>query len=448
MSRKRKGADSAEPIAKRRCSQVIDLTDERGSVPRHQSSVSAPICIDEEDSLPPPVKQVTIRPKASETTPNLSQPPPPPPPNPFQMAQTDPTKPGKVDKIHLSRTILTKCWSHLRALPPARSIIPHPLDRYDPKSPKLKFSFNAVVASLRSVTVIFDYLKHLSPDQLLAICTASFESQILLLHGAGHQMVTHEALQGERRRLLQDLRESVVRSANRLAKSHNDWDQQEFFEAQQREQLCLRHISHLLEGASPPEITAFSKRSVNMRAKFLTEDPEVQRFEQGALLPGPVHGHPGSMQQRDLIRDTDEFEHFISELETHEVVDANEGINTAQDVADAATAIEATPLADGKFELRGLACTLHPHQVLGIAWMCKRERQNDENGKRSRVRGGLLADAMGLGKTVQAIGVMVKNPPPSFGGSAVRDHEVVTGPRPNLDKPKTTLIVCPVALIQ
>ncbi|BGP49538.1 hypothetical protein JCM10450v2_005430 [Rhodotorula kratochvilovae] len=71
----------------------------------------------------------------------------------------------------------------------------------------------------------------------------------------------------------------------------------------------------------------------------------------------------------------------------------------------------------------GLACTLLPHQEIGVRWLADRE-----NGKK---RGGILGDDMGLGKTIQLIALMLANP---------SDRVKI--------KAKTTLVVCPVALME
>jgi len=68
----------------------------------------------------------------------------------------------------------------------------------------------------------------------------------------------------------------------------------------------------------------------------------------------------------------------------------------------------------------GLSCKLLPHQVVGVNWMKSREE-----GKK---RGGILADDMGFGKTVQSIALI----------SAHKQLEK--------GAPKTTLVVCPLAL--
>ncbi|KAI9844067.1 MAG: hypothetical protein M1838_002323 [Thelocarpon superellum] len=77
--------------------------------------------------------------------------------------------------------------------------------------------------------------------------------------------------------------------------------------------------------------------------------------------------------------------------------------------------------------VRGMVTSLLDHQILGVHWMLNRELGD------TRPRGGLVADMMGLGKTMQVIATMVLN-------------------RPAVDamskQPRTTLIVAPTALLQ
>lgn len=60
---------------------------------------------------------------------------------------------------------------------------------------------------------------------------------------------------------------------------------------------------------------------------------------------------------------------------------------------------------DGKWLIKGMKSTLYHHQLLGAQWMVQRELSSQPPN------GGLLADSMGLGKTVQMLACMVGNPP-------------------------------------
>ncbi|KAH0542756.1 hypothetical protein FGG08_002895 [Glutinoglossum americanum] len=75
----------------------------------------------------------------------------------------------------------------------------------------------------------------------------------------------------------------------------------------------------------------------------------------------------------------------------------------------------------------GMTTPLLDHQILGVDWMV-----NDKERSEKGLHGGLVADMMGLGKTMQAIATMVLNKPPSD-----------SGPK----DPHVTLIVVPAALV-
>lgn len=60
---------------------------------------------------------------------------------------------------------------------------------------------------------------------------------------------------------------------------------------------------------------------------------------------------------------------------------------------------------DGKWLIKGMKSTLYHHQLLGAQWMLQRELSSQPPN------GGLLADSMGLGKTVQTLACMIGNPP-------------------------------------
>ncbi|KHN98459.1 SNF2-related protein [Metarhizium album ARSEF 1941] len=60
---------------------------------------------------------------------------------------------------------------------------------------------------------------------------------------------------------------------------------------------------------------------------------------------------------------------------------------------------------DGKWLLKGMETALHGHQITAAAWMVKRECA------RAGPFGGLIADEMGMGKTITSLACVVGNPP-------------------------------------
>ncbi|KLO18694.1 hypothetical protein SCHPADRAFT_106669 [Schizopora paradoxa] len=124
-------------------------------------------------------------------------------------------------------------------------------------------------------------------------------------------------------------------------------------------------------------------------------------------------------------------------------------------------ALQKLGLNDRRELLDGMAMTLMAHQLIGVCWMVDQENDREK-------RGGILADAMGLGKTVQMIGTMVKNrprdanafvrsrpllPPWETHGQDTlglfdkgKSKEITTS---NVSKePRTTLILAPASLLQ
>ncbi|KAI0593647.1 P-loop containing nucleoside triphosphate hydrolase protein [Biscogniauxia sp. FL1348] len=87
---------------------------------------------------------------------------------------------------------------------------------------------------------------------------------------------------------------------------------------------------------------------------------------------------------------------------------------------------------DGKWLIKGMKTSLHAHQVIASSWMLGREFSHDEPD------GGILADEMGMGKTLEILGCVVSNPPPDTFGKP-----------DNLEKRhKATLIIAPASAIK
>jgi SNF2 family DNA or RNA helicase len=81
---------------------------------------------------------------------------------------------------------------------------------------------------------------------------------------------------------------------------------------------------------------------------------------------------------------------------------------------------------NGRWAIKGMKTPLFNHQLLGVSWMLGREFGQD--------RGGVNADEMGMGKTIQTLATIVSNRP------ARRELSDINGRR-------TTLIVVPPSAI-
>ncbi|KAJ7054346.1 SNF2 family N-terminal domain-containing protein [Mycena amicta] len=126
---------------------------------------------------------------------------------------------------------------------------------------------------------------------------------------------------------------------------------------------------------------------------------------------GDYHGRGRDTFQGPQAK-ADDIDKFLIEAGNAELFDGNSKIEDALERLGLATTHDLIP---------GLDIALMPHQLLGVSWMIANESKKS-------VMGGMLADEMGLGKTVQMIATMVKNPSKD-------------------PKCKTTLILCPLALL-
>jgi SNF2 family DNA or RNA helicase len=78
---------------------------------------------------------------------------------------------------------------------------------------------------------------------------------------------------------------------------------------------------------------------------------------------------------------------------------------------------------NGKWELRpGMRSTLFNHQLVGVSWMLRQEFS--PHGP----YGGILADQMGLGKTVQVLACMSANRPSPEDIEAGRHQTLIVAP--------------------
>ncbi|CCH40606.1 putative actin-dependent regulator of chromatin subfamily A member [Wickerhamomyces ciferrii] len=102
------------------------------------------------------------------------------------------------------------------------------------------------------------------------------------------------------------------------------------------------------------------------------------------------------------------------------------------------------PIEEKDRKVKGLSVNLLDHQVHGLKFLRKRERDKVIH------KGGLLCDDMGLGKTVQTIALIVKNRPDADYMKDLDDLENddlnIMNKNVPLRKFKATLVICPVSL--
>lgn len=148
--------------------------------------------------------------------------------------------------------------------------------------------------------------------------------------------------------------------------------------------LTFTKTGKFLDNCFLPENTPYRTQWTPYGATGIDKKPSLDDLPPSASR---MRSDPNFATPQEQI----EFDEFLGELQEKEGRDLNEGVNTAQDVMDTAAEINATLVSSDRYSMPGVICELHSHQVLDIAWMVRRENKKESNGKRSKVRGGILA---------------------------------------------------------
>lgn len=197
--------------------------------------------------------------------------------------------------------------------------------------------------------------------------------------------------------------------------------------------LTDEDINRTLNSMNTGKKQALAKQAVSKKPKTGGRQPNHDISNVGSLLTGTdvfadalaVAGHstqpgfrPGIMRKDFALRD------LIASVPQDERAGATGDKKFLEmSLKDFDGQGSCKPSLDGTgWTLKGMKCTLKHYQVLGVAFMRKRENVAEHP------RGGILADEMGLGKTIQ----MIAN--------------IING-KPKEGQPRTTLIVASPALI-
>ncbi len=152
---------------------------------------------------------------------------------------------------------------------------------------------------------------------------------------------------------------------------------------------------------------------------LLTSDVVQQRAEQGDIEEAPVMETRIKAQQLNNLLSTIPADHDVcmAKKERAQLLEASKSFGHGKVKA-----------RDGHWHMKGMSETtlLRHHQLQAAAWMVGREVSD------AKPHGGILADQMGLGKTIEAIACCIGNPPDKKDLSANR---------------RTTLIVLPASLV-
>lgn len=124
----------------------------------------------------------------------------------------------------------------------------------------------------------------------------------------------------------------------------------------------------------------------------------------------PVAKKPTTSQKLKLLAKQKHGHHPPKALEVHKDIDSDIEALTKYTRA-LGRKIDLQESLDG-WTLQGIIPTLYHHQAISIGWMAGMEKNSTTKKDQSQhvSNGGILADSMGMGKTLSVLGVIVANP--------------------------------------
>lgn len=148
----------------------------------------------------------------------------------------------------------------------------------------------------------------------------------------------------------------------------------------------------------------------------MTNDPIRERLEHPAFDVGPEPTISGAMRKQS------QFQQLFANIPEGDKSDKKIARDDRKKltIASKAFGYANCRAVDGKWLVRSMKSPLYHHQLLGAQWMLERELSSQPPN------GGLLADSMGLGKTVQMLACMIGNPPSPGKSSSICTFKTIS----------------------
>lgn len=165
-----------------------------------------------------------------------------------------------------------------------------------------------------------------------------------------------------------------------------------------------RNVASGKKPASKKSNKSFGKNNGGIdRRGFLSQPANTNAI--AAQAAQPDFGEAPVINATTLEAQTKQFEQFIANIP--EDLDIHKAKHDQKSLRKAAKnfGLKNVKARDGNWLLTGMKSPLKSHQLLAADWMLGREFSS------TQPTGGVNADAMGLGKTIELLAVLVGNPP-------------------------------------